>query len=431
MNNSQARTDKTLLEFPLLQALFGRRARRFGLGMELPSGPLAYASERDAVPLSDREQMILVAAATGVSGWSFGVQFGPRTPESHAEFTLRFTGRTAPTAAGLGTPALFFTDDSGCYCTRTRDVQPEQIREFDGDASELDRMVAVCRANTVRIRDARLDLPSAPPHMLPPNLWWANKPGSTLFMPVGDASEECLGLLALMIRHGVMVVDHETGEPAGNLEPFTRSGLLDPARRFPLAELLATAYESVCLELAFMGHNIVLMLQAMGLGGLYFNGLDDQSVLGAHARDGVEGLGFRFVEDDRWVTPNAVGLSGVYEALCPPNYPDMHAAVDAFVARKFGPGGAYDASTPGPWQDSAGVKGTVRPYDRDFIDCMAEVAQYIYGKYGKFPGVRSTIMLPGYVQAQHIDTDFYDRHYGQGAYLDTHARHMERWHAGE
>jgi hypothetical protein len=420
-----------LLEFPLLQALFGRRARRFGLGMEIPSGPLAFRSGKDPLPLAELEQMILVAAATGVSGWTFGVPFGPRTPESHAEFTLRFTGRTAPTAAGLGTPALFFTDDHGCYCTRTRDIQPPLMRELDGTEDALERILSVCREHTVRIRDGRLDLPSAPPHILPPNLWWANKPGSTLFMPVGDASEECLGIMALMMRHGVMVVDHETGQPAGNLEPFVRSGLLDREKRFPIAELQSDVHESLCLELAFMGHNIVLMLQAMGLGGLYFNGMDGLSALGANARDGVAGLGFRFVEDERWVTPNAVGLQGIYEALCPPNYPDMRAAVEAFVRRKFGPHGAYDPETPGPWRESAGVKKTVAPYNTEFVDCMSEVARYIYDKYGKFPGIRSTIMLPGFVQAHHIDTDFYDTHYHAGAYLPTHAQHMERWHGGE
>jgi hypothetical protein len=234
-----------------------------------------------------------------------------------------------------------------------------------------------------------------------------------------------------MMRHGVMVVDHETGEPAGNLEPFVRSGLLDDEKRLPLSELLSNVHECMCLELAFMGHNIVLTLQAMGLGGLYFNGMDGLSALGANARDGVTGLGFRFVEDERWVVPNAVGLDGVYEALCPPYYPDMHSATKVFVERKFGPGGAYDPEVPGVWRDSARVKGSVARYNNDFVDCISEVAQYIYDKYGKFPGVRTTIMLPGCVQAHHIDTDFYDTHYVQGAYLETHARHTERWHNGE
>jgi hypothetical protein len=417
-----------LLRFPLLQAIFGRRARRFGLGMALPSGPLAFESAAEQVPLTEREQMILVAAATGVSGWNFGVPFGPRTPDSHAEFTLRFTGRTTPTAAGLGTPALFFTDDDGCYCTRTRDVPPERMRESADEGDALERILEVCRENTVRVRDSRLDLPSEPPHLLPPNLWWANKPGSTLFMPVADASEEALGLLALMIRHGVMLVDHETGEPAGNLEPFVRSGLLDGRKQLPLSELQADVHECLCMETAFMGHNIVLVLQAMGVGGLFFNGIDPVSVLGARAADGIHGLGFRFVEDPRWVTPNAVGLDGVYEALCPPYFPDMHAAVEVFVERKFGPEGAYAPDAAGPWRDGAAVKGGVAPYSGEFVDCLSEVARYIYAKHGKFPGTRSTIVLPGFVQAHHLDTEFYDAHYREGAYLRTHADHMERWH---
>ncbi len=303
------------------------------------------------------------------------------------------------------------------------------MRELDVGETDLERVAAVCRSNTIRISEARLDLPFSPPHILPPNLWWANKPGSTLFMPVGDASEECLGLMALMMRHGVMIVDHETGEPSGNLEPFVRSGLLDREKVLPLSELIYNVYESVCLELAFMGHNIVLVLQALGLGGLYFNGMDGLSVLGANAKHGVAGLGFRFVEDERWVTPNAVGLDGVYEAMCPPYYPDMHAAVEAFVERKFGGGGAYDPDTPGPWKESEAVKGTVTPYSTEFVDCMSEVSRYIHDKYGKFPGSRSTIMLPGFVQAHHIDTDFYDRHYREGACLDSHARHAERSHS--
>jgi len=426
MDHSKAFAD--LKQFPFLDALFGRRARRFGLGMEIPAGPLAYRSEKKPLPLSETEQMLLAAAATGVSGWNFGVPFSPPTPDAHASFTLRYTGRTAPTAAGIGTPTLFFTDDKGCYCTRTRDVEPQKMQEFDSSDNALHGIVSVCRKNTLRIQENRLDLPSAPPHILPPNLWWANKPGSTLFMPAGDTSEVCLGIMALMIRHGVMIVDDATGEPAGHLQPFVRSGLLDTNKRFPVSELQATVSESVAMEIAFKGHNMVLMLQAMGLGGLYFNGMDDMSIMGARAADGIRGLGFRFEEDERWTTPNPIGLEGVYEALCPPFCADMHEAVKVFVDRKFGENGAYTPDSKGPWKDSAGIKNTVQPHSQEFADCMSEVAQYIYQKYGKFPGLRSTIMMPGYVQAHHLDTDFYDKYYKEGAYLQSHAGHMERWH---
>ena len=33
-----------------------------------------------------------------------------------------------------------------------------------------------------------------------------------------------------------------------------------------------------------------------------------------------------------------------------------------------------------------------------------------------------------YVQAQHIDLDFYDRFFRPGAYLPTHAEHQAVWH---
>jgi hypothetical protein len=165
---------------------------------------------------------------------------------------------------------------------------------------------------------------------------------------------------------------------AGDLAPFVRSGLLDDNKAFPLSVLELSAYEANTMELAFMGHNIVLALQAMGLGGLFFNGVNRWSVLGAYAEDGIQGLGFRFVSDERWTTPNPVGLENHFEALVPPFQTDMRSAVETFVERKFGPRGAYDAATPGPWKDSAKVKAASQPYSDEFIDCMTTVAQYIH-----------------------------------------------------
>jgi hypothetical protein len=418
-----------LHDFPLLDAIYGRRARRFGLGMEIPSGPLAFTSRAAPAPLTELERSVLVAAATGVTGWNFGVPFGPDRPDAHAHYTQRFTGRTAPTAAGFGTPVLFFTDDDGTCVTNTRDIVPTSVREFDHGTNDAEQLMAVCRKHTTQLSHDRLDLPAAPPHMLPPNLWMANAPGSTLFMPVGDASEQVLGLLAMAIANGSFIVDDEAKRPAGDLDPFVRTGLLDKAKPTPLSVLQLMAYEANCAELAFMGHNMVLALQAMGLGGLYFNGVNRWSVLGAFADDGIKGLGFRFTRDERWTLPNPVGLDGVYEALCPPYQDDMRAAVQVFVERKFGPGGAYDPATGGPWKNTAEVKGGVTPYTEEMVACLGEVAQYIHDTYGRFPTTPTTIVLSGYVQAVHLDTDFYDAHYAPGAYLPTHREHWQTWHA--
>jgi len=417
-----------LHDFPLMQALFGRRARRFGLGMKLPSGPLAFESREEPHPLSKLEKALLIAAGTGVSGWNFGVPFGPARPSEHGQFTQRFTGRTTPTAAGIGTPVLFHTDDEGTWLTNTRDCHPDRIREMEAIEDDTERILAVCREHTVRLTDQRLDLPAAPGHMMEPNFWMANAPGSTLFMPVGDVSEQLLGILSIFLANGYVIRDDLAKRPAGNLGPFIRSGMLNEDRAFPLSVLELSTYEASCMELAFMGHNIVLTLQAMGLGGLFFNGVNRWSVLGAFADDGVQGLGFRFVRDDRWTVPNPVGLEGHYEALCPPFHAHMRAAVETFVERRFGPGGAYDPSTPGPWRRSRAVRESVTPYSDEFVDCMTEVAQYVHDTYGKFPGTKPTMALTGYVQAQHIDTEYYDTHFEPGAYLETHAHHMERWH---
>lgn len=177
-----------------------------------------------------------------------------------------------------------------------------------------------------------------------------------------------------------------------------------------------------------MGHNAVLALQAMGLGGLSFTGINELSVLGSPTTEGVDGLGFRFVEGEDWTVPNPVGLDGVYEGLCPPYHADMRSAVEAFVERKFGPDGTYDPDTPGPWKESGEVKRTVAPYSDEMVDCLAEIANYVYDKHGKFPGTIPTIVLPGYVQAHHLDTAYYDAHYHPEAYLETHAAHLDAWH---
>ena len=92
---------RELLTFPLISAIFGRRARRFAMGMEIPSGPLAFKSRHAPVPLSELEQAILVAAATGVTGWNFGIPHTPSRPSELAHYLVRSGGRTAPPPPGL------------------------------------------------------------------------------------------------------------------------------------------------------------------------------------------------------------------------------------------------------------------------------------------------------------------------------------------
>lgn len=55
-------------DYPLFEALYGRRSRRFGVGFEIAEGPFQYKSQRDPLPLSDFEEALLVAAGVGITG---------------------------------------------------------------------------------------------------------------------------------------------------------------------------------------------------------------------------------------------------------------------------------------------------------------------------------------------------------------------------
>jgi hypothetical protein len=398
--------------------------------MSIPSGPLAYTSEREPIPLDELERALLVGVATGVTGWNFGVPFTINQSDSLSNYSLRETGRTVPSPLAISTTELFFTDDTGIYMTRTRDLTPEQLREFEED-EDVARIIAISRAATIQLSDQRLYLPQEPPHIDEHNLWNCNRPGSTLFMPVGDLGQQLLTLLAMFVSNGYTLYDDFKGCLAGKLEPFIRTGVISdtPQKRFVLSRFEQGAYSSVAMELALVCQNIMFMMQAIGLGGWMYTGIYANSVLGAFAEQGIPGLGFRFVSREEWGIPNPVGLDGYYESLCPPYVENMYEAAHKLAERKFGSGGTYDPLTGGPYQENSKIKETVRPYTQAQIDCIGEMAQYVYSTYGRFPAKFPTILMRIYTQAQHLDLDFYDQFFAPGAYLSTHAEHFELWHS--
>jgi hypothetical protein len=414
--------------FPLLEAIFGRRSRRFGLGMRIPSGPLAYTSRHAPLPLSDLERALLVLCGAGISGWTFGIEHtASAAPEHGCNYPIRLTGRTYASRAGVLSSELAFTDDSGSYITRLRDLDARGLRELR-DAADLPALLGWLEQHVVRLSDRRASVPAGAPHVSSHNLWNANQPGTTLFMPVIDLTQPTLNTLFIRMGEGIVPYDPFAGRPCGDLEPLMRRGVLDARRRMSLIDFEQSILAGAAMEMAIACHNISLALQAMGLGGWTYTGINPLSLMGAYAADGVPGLGFRFARDERWTQPNPVGLDGVFEGFCPPYHADMRAAVAAFVAQKFGPGGTYDPARPGPYRDSARVKAAVARYRPEVIAAVAEVATYIYATYGKFPATIPSMYMFGYTQAHHLDLDFYDAYFGPDAYLETHRQHLARWH---
>ena len=415
-------------KFPLVEALLGRRARRFSVGSELPDGPLAYKSTEPALPLDPLEQMLVLTAATGNTGWHHMINRHARYAPHLSNYSAAAGGRTFPSAAGFHTAEFFFTDDTGLYFLPTRDAPA--LVEPDRDGSiDLHAWVEAHRRRIRKLSDTRLHLPAEEPYMEGHNTWCVNRPGSTLLIPVADIAQHTLLILCFLVQNGYCIFNDIHGEKIPGMERFR--DLVDVDNPFPLTFVEQYALTEATAELSTSCYAGMLMLQAMGLGGWMFDGLDRYSVLGASGNPEVPGLGFQFQTREDWVLPHVTGRPGVFEGYCPPHYPDMRAAVEALVQRKFGSGGPFHGATPGPWKESSRVRSSAQMHDEHFKDCVATMAQYVFDRWGKFPGTVPAIFILTYLQAHHLDLGFYDTKFAPGAYLETHARHMEWWHGAK
>ena len=119
----------------------------------------------------------------------------------------------------------------------------------------------------------------------------------------------------------------------------------------------------------------------------------------------------------------------MFEAHTPPHFKDIREAVEKIVLRKFGEGGPFNPETPGYHKETARVRSSAQNHSDEFIECITLQANYIYDTFGKFPATVPSVFVATYLQAQHIDVDFYDKFYEKGAILETHARHLEYWHS--
>ncbi|MGN6380093.1 MAG: hypothetical protein ACTHNU_14160 [Gaiellales bacterium] len=424
LSEGQRRALEHLAEFPLVDALYGRRSRRFPMGGEIPDGPLAFRSRHDPIPLTELERLLVLTACAGTTGWHYAIMRHARYAPHLANYSGGAAGRTFPSAAGFHTAEIFFTDDSGAYFMPTRDAGALVDPADEQVTPEL--MLQRHAGRIRRLSNERIHLPRAEPYMEGHNTWIANHPGSLLVIPVADIAQHNIANLCFFTQNGYCIYDDVHDRRIPGMEQFR--GLVDIDEPVPLSFVEQYSLTEATAELACAAFSGVLMLQAMGLGGWMFDGIDRHTMLGASGDPEVPGLGFRFDQDARYPLPNPTGLDGVFEAFCPPHYPDMAAAVEALAQRKFGPGGVYNPATPGAWSESDRIRGSAQPYSAEFKACVAHQSQYILDTFGKFPGTVPTLFIMNYVQAQHIDLDFYDRHFRPGAYLSTHADHMAVWH---
>jgi hypothetical protein len=242
--------------------------------------------------------------------------------------------------------------------------------------------------------------------------------------------------------HRPMFVDDRNFYLPAGVRKWVRSGFLNKDLKIPLGVLgpLRTQIEADLLL-----QNLVLLLQAMGLGGWIHASVTPTHLLGNPYLSTQKGLEFRHVKPRfrlldlfRWGTfltkarSHPIGLDGLIECMCPPYYPSMADAVQAIVDSKFGPKGVYEdtAYFGRIFQGERGRRymAEVPHYDERVVECVKDVCTYIYNTHGRFPAHVDAIYVPGvWLQAHHLDLKYYDTLF-QGGTTQTHRDHERLWH---
>lgn len=436
----------------LLEALRDRRSRRFGRGMRMDAGPMAYQSRRTPVRLGEEEEALLAFAACGVTGYALGdLVYGSG---GGGEIMAGMLGRTAASGDAIHTVSVVVVNPDATYLLkRPRDFGPDQIRDLV-ELSRTGRFVDLYRRSRVEIGRGRAEPPLHSFFNLPVNRWSLYDSSATYFLPVADLTLLYInGLLEIFGReNGGYVLDERAWFRSAGLRRFARSrgGHLDDdpttEHSFTIQQLETLVTEFVTVEQGMVLQNLALMTQALGLGGFPH--------WAAHPYGWLEALGFRTVRMPAtrylgmgWLlrtlarllrsvpeVPLGVALEREGEVLlapfCPPHHPSMEAAVRAVVDLKYGPSGVFrGGARHGAWRDPDGIVQAVEGPDEAAVEATVAYCTRLYRRYGRFPAYQPPFRTVLGFQVNHVDPDFYERFYSPEALGEAQRRHMETWHA--
>jgi hypothetical protein len=411
------------LAYPLFQSIWDRKSRRVALGMEIDSGVLRYRSPYEPVPLTELEEALLLVAGTGLTG----LNLADIDPSKGADALVQWTARTWPSSCSNHGTELFFTNDDGLYFLDMWRLVPEpgEIATLSGKPLEaqVEWMLEMVRGARVDLQPTRAELPTGLPGLFVFNHWNANRPGTTLFMPVSSMTLEYINLLFIYLSsdYRFSLIDEVAGGRSAGLERWLENGSLDPTRQMGMIDLEQRVLSMQVVEQAFICQNVNLALQCLGLGGWTFTGYIARFALGGMD---VPGLGFRFAEAKSGPSV-PVGRDGVFQAFTPPYHTDMRTAVDAFLEAKWS---QYDADKPKAYKEPDKVVSQIVRPDEATIERVKDYCQYVHDTYGRFPAFIDPMYQRLTCQAQHVDPDFYAEHYPPGALTEQHLQHFARWH---
>ncbi len=427
-------------QYSLLEALLARRSRRFGKGMHLNGGPLAYESTHEPEPLSLTEEATLAFAACGITGYTLAelpYQTGAVAEAGGGNIIVHFVGRTGFSADAAHLVTVFVINDDGVWLLKRPQDYPRLEVPTLVQAAREQKWLDLYEKSRVRISDRRLDVPREIPMVPPFNKWSANVRGTTYFLPIAELSGLFINVLlaAFSEETAYFVVDEfNRFRPAG-VGRFARSkgGYLNDdlvaSRTATLGFLDTWMYEFAAVEQGAILQNLALMTAALGLGGFPH--------LASHPFAWFQALGFRMTDlpFSRTIgagpvmkgllqvlkkdisVPMALGLERDGQVLlkpyCPPYYRTMEEAVLAFVEYKYaqGQGTMRDGGVATNWQNGADVQAGIPRYSDQTIAATIACCEYIYQRYGRLPATNGPFRTLMAYQAHHLDTDFYRTFY--------------------
>jgi hypothetical protein len=433
----------------LLTALRDRRSRRFGLGMKMPAGPLAYESGYPAAALTEDEEAALVYAACGITGQALADLCYAR--DGGGSIMAGLAARTIASGDGLQTVALVVTNDRATHLVRRpRELPANELPQLI-ELGRRGEFTEVYRRSRTTIQDGRVRTPSEPLFNINANRWSAHAPGTTYFLPVNDLTFMYInGLLELFNESTAAFILDERNQfrPAG-VASFARSRgghLEDAADKGCLATIRQVEQfvtEFVTVEQGMMLQNLGLMAEALGLGGFpnfanhefawfqalgfRMGGMPASRYLGAGL---LASTAMKVLGRDP-VIPYPLGLERDGQVLlkpfCPPYYATMTNAVRAVVDAKFGPKGVFRSPDhPSAWADGPSVVKEIPAPGQATVDAAIAYCEYVWKRYGRFPAYMPPYRTVLGFQACHVDAEFYDRFYRPDALSARHRADFDR-----
>jgi hypothetical protein len=462
-----------LFRYPLMSALTERRTRRVARGTSINAGALSHHSENAPAPLDKLEEAILITSVTGVTGVTMhdGALTKPNgKPELGTPF-LHILARSGSSADNAQATYFFMINDEGMWLLRhptgraalelLTDLPPrwEQWSEED--------WIHAAESCKVRVTEERMSYPREWPYYLGWNAQTSNVPGTTLFFPVVDCTWQYINALLIIAsepkgKRPVFVDDWSPFKPKGIVErlaklagtlglsekiPYHPVGGLEHVRSgfvsktnvgpFGFAHALRTDYEAF-----FYFQNLMLVGQAMGLGGWIHSAILPPYLFTRDVAKGWLGLPFRFQQPKQLSPmppvpasqPNPVGIDGVLEGLCPPYVKTMDEAVDRVIEMKYSKtGGSYGdadlfARSYRRREDADAYLKQGTRFAPDVIAYVKEACNYLYDTYGRFPAHVDAWYTSGmWLQFSHLELEYYERFFDPAQY-GRQAAHDGVWH---